>query len=418
MLHAEDPTVPSTIEELLALIPGATLIDGFVMPESIDDLYPTPYGDNPPAEWFMQPLPGISPSASSIVTADGRFCAFSHEWDRCHNGYTGQGECWVPPRSITGNRYFHQSAVVTEEGVQIPVGVIPLTGGHASLDQDLYAAMAHYDRPERVRVRARLVETDEGGIICGAIVPGTTYREVAMMRASALSGDWRYVPELDALDFLGPCFVARPGLPVGLEQAAIDQSYWEIVREISINSVAASGRALSVISTPSLWLPRNTVKNQLSSAVIAAAQGAIVMPSTSCSCQTAARASVTAEADDEEVMEAAEAAVDEGAEMTDEDMIKEAVRLVVAELAPAATEDTEDLVSDAVKMVLAQVEASAARSGTVTAAAQDLPIQNAAAIEALQNLVEQIANDVAGLFARELTPAEAATELPAIPDVE
>lgn len=287
----------------LTLPPGSRIIEGFEAPADLDAPYPTPYGDNPPLEWFTTPHHDVIPGATGLITADGRFCAYSHEWDRCHNGYTSSGECWTPPPSVTGNRYFMQSSAVTAEGVQVPVGVIPLGGGHAPLDVDIYQAMAHYDRPERVVVRARVVETETGAVMCGALVPGVTHRQVGIMRAAAMSGDWRWVPELGALEFLGPCFVARPGLPLGLEQAALDAALWDLTRQVE--TVSAGGRVVGAVTRPTLWSPRPILTTNVPSAVLAAAQtGETAMTFTAaphvhaaagaCSCQTPFAAPVAA----------------------------------------------------------------------------------------------------------------------------
>lgn len=243
----------ATTTDLLTLIPGARAV---ALPDSAGDLdaeHPNP-GLNPPAEWFTTPHPDVQPGASAIITADGRFCAYSHEWSRCHVGFTNAGECWSPPRSISGNRTFHQSRIVTADGVEIPVGVIPFGDGHAPIDATAAEAQRHYDRPERVTVWARAVETDDGCVMCGSIVPGTTNRQVAMMRAAALSGDWRWIPELNAMDFIGPCFVARPGLPVGLEHAAVEQALYSIDRTAEL-ARAASGQIMAVVGEVAAWHP-------------------------------------------------------------------------------------------------------------------------------------------------------------------
>lgn len=275
------------VATLLDIVPGSRVMDGFEIPDDLDAPFPTPYGISPPAEWFTEPHHDVLPGASALITADGRFCAYSHEWDRCHVSFTSAGECWTPPRSASGNRMFHQSRVITEEGVEIPTGVIPFGDGHAPLDATVAEAQQHYDRPERVTVWARAVETDDGCVLCGTIVPGTTQRQVALMRASALSGDWRWVPQLQNLDFLGPCFVARPGLPIGLEHAAIEQALYEIQRETEITRTAG-GQITAVVGNVAYWEPRPVVTQNVAAPVLAAAIPTIGGPPVSgpCSCST------------------------------------------------------------------------------------------------------------------------------------
>lgn len=273
--------------QLLEIVPGARVMEGFEIPDDLDATHPTPYGVSPPGEWFTEPHHDVIPGASALITADGRFCAYSHEWDRCHISFTSAGECWAPPRSVSGNRMFHQSRTITAEGVEIPTGVIPFGDGHAPIDATVAEAQQHYDRPERVTVWARAVETDDGCVMCGTIVPGTTHRQVALMRASALSGDWRWVPQFHSLDFLGPCFVARPGLPIGLEHAAIEQALYDIQRGQQLTTTA-SGEISAVVGEVISWEPRPVVTENVPAPVIAAAlptPGGPPMPPAPCSCQ-------------------------------------------------------------------------------------------------------------------------------------
>lgn len=277
---------------LLDLIPGSRLADlALEVPDDLDAAYPTPYGVHPPIEWFTEPHHDVIPGATGLITADGRFSAYSHEWDRCHVSFTKSGECWTPPRSMTGNRMFHQSRVIADAGdgqlIDIPVGVIPLGGGHAPLDATVAQATQHYDKPERVRVWARAVETDDGCVMCGTIVPGTTYRQVALMRASALSGDWRWIPQLETMDFLGPCFVARPGLPLSLEHAAIEQALWNVQRASELGRTA-SGLITAVVGDVAAWEPRPAVTDNVPRSVIATAMGDAEMPADTkpCSCHS------------------------------------------------------------------------------------------------------------------------------------
>lgn len=284
--------------DVLTIVPGARIADGLEVPTDLDAPFPTPHGFTPPIEWLLEPHHDVIPGATALITADGRFCAYSHEWDRCHVSFTGTGECWTPPRSVTGNRMFHQSrtTAMTADGsiVEVPAGVVPFGGGHAPLDATVAEAQQWYDRPDVTKVIARAVEVDDGCVICGFIVPGTTHREVALMRASALSGDWRWVPQLYDLDYLGPCFVARPGLPLSLEHAAIEQALWAIERTTEV-SRTASGQISAVVGGVTRWAARPAVTDHVSAAVIAAAvEQTGDEPMHACKCQTDPTPSPTA----------------------------------------------------------------------------------------------------------------------------
>ena len=438
------------LETLLGLVPGSRLVEDFTVPDDPDTPYPTPYGDNPPMEWFTEPHHDVVPGATGLITADGRFCAYSHEWDRCHNGYTSSGECWMPPRSVTQNRYFHQSTIVTAEGVQIPTGVVPLGDGHAPLDVDVYTAMAHYDKPERVHVRARIVETEHGAVVCGAIVPGTTHRQVAQMRAAALSGDWRWVPELGAMEFLGPCFVARPGLPLGLEHAALEQALWDLTRSMDVTRTA-SGDVRAVVGGVVRWAPRAPLTSNVKANVLAAALPREA-PMSDCSCKTP-DPTVDAQPVVRRARTAAAGTMFTYRELND--AIQEAVKNQFApgESSYAWVKDWDDNwvvfsveIDDAVTGYVERnlmVSMTIAQDGTIgldpgsavevlttfipapgetralpiTAHASDTNAiaSLAAQIEQMSNVVDGLAGDVARMSAEQLEPADLVAELPPAP---
>ena len=181
--------------------------------------WPTPYGWEPKQEWF-QPDMDLPLSSSPIITPEGRFTAWSHDWKTAHIGTTqaGTNRGWIPKPSKTGNRAYNFGTVHTAEGTELLAGVIPLEGGHASASASVEQAQKHYAHPERVRVWGTANETEKGCQINGTIIPGTTHAEVAQMRMLGLSGDWRYFPNINDLDYIGPCFVARRGLPIGTDE--------------------------------------------------------------------------------------------------------------------------------------------------------------------------------------------------------
>lgn len=204
---------------------------------------------SPPQEWFASPPEGFGPGSPVTVTSEGRFAAWSHEWDRSHIGTTADGDGWSPPReSLTGYRMFHQGSLVCADGESIDVGVVPLTGGHAP-DGTVQQAMEHYGQPERVRVVCRAVADETGLKLLGAVTPGTTEAEIAMMRRSALSGDWRYLPEYGGMEWLGSCFVAKPGLPV-LSERQVDEAFDHVIKDFEL--VAASGRIVRAYGKPTV----------------------------------------------------------------------------------------------------------------------------------------------------------------------
>lgn len=190
---------------------------------NIEDPWPTPYNWHPPKSW-TEPDPEMPATQSVVITPQGQFKAWSHDWETYHVGTTSEGEeeYWRPERSPTGNTAFNQGEILTLEGHTIQAGVIPLFGGHADEDPKLppEEARRQMSDPKNVRVVARANDTDKGCQLNGFIVPGTTYSEVARMRALGVSGDWRWFPQLASLDYVGPVFVSRQGLPKGVVTAS------------------------------------------------------------------------------------------------------------------------------------------------------------------------------------------------------
>lgn len=236
------------------------------------DEHPTPYGLNPPDEWLMSLPTEITASGVTTIDpyltgpyidAEGRVAIFAWgygERGTCHNGSPlGEGVCWKPTPSPTGNRLFHQGTIITASGVSVPAGGLMV--GHAASGSVLQAQQ-YYNSPDLFKVRGRILETDLGAYLVGTLQPGTTNNEVEILRASALSGDWRRMPELSgAFDSLGPVVVARPALPSfgdniasGTPQPTIDTVFWELVSQFVPEGITASGE-FSSVSQRHVWQP-------------------------------------------------------------------------------------------------------------------------------------------------------------------
>lgn len=156
------------------------------------------------------------------VTDEGRVGGYFRPQGVCLVDQTatmkpGQHECWVPGPSPTSYARFHQQDAVTTQGQVMLAGVIGNVGGHASPFASGSAASAHYADPNAQMIICRLGDAAAGGWLAGALVPGLTFGDVALLRRCALSGDWRWF-RADAIqasagyDCLGPTLVTRPGL--------------------------------------------------------------------------------------------------------------------------------------------------------------------------------------------------------------
>lgn len=223
----EAPGIPRQARQ--ARVATAPFSDPFPAPE-----YAPPEWMEPDAEWLepWRQTNGYGPSRDETtgilrltVTDEGRVGGFFYEEGVCIVDETatrqpGDHECWQPPPSPTDYARFHQQDVVVASGQVRLAGVVGNVGGHASPFASLSAASRHYADPnaQMFVCRAYDVETPRrGGYLAGALLPGLTFGDVALLRRSALSGDWRWfapdeIQPRGGYDCLGPTLVTRPGL--------------------------------------------------------------------------------------------------------------------------------------------------------------------------------------------------------------
>lgn len=168
----------------------------------------------PPAAWFERPsLKGPTPLR---VTPDGQVFGHIATWATSHVGLPGSTR---PPRSNTEYAYFHTGLVRTKEGKDVKVGQLTLAGGHASLDKSAEAAAKHYDDTASALADVHAGEDSYGIWVAGALRPGTTPEQIRAFRASAPSGDWRFVQGV-GLEMIAVCQVNVPGFPIPQALAA------------------------------------------------------------------------------------------------------------------------------------------------------------------------------------------------------
>lgn len=149
----------------------------------VDRAVPT----KPPMEWFA-PVTTISPMPLTIQS-DGRVMGHGALWDSCHAGYTDR--CVPVPRSAQDYKFFHRGAVETEDGTLVAVGHLTVGAGHAGPNGDLVAASEHYDDATTTVAVVSAHEDRWGIFLAGSLVPEATPEQIAMLRRSPLSGDWR-----------------------------------------------------------------------------------------------------------------------------------------------------------------------------------------------------------------------------------
>jgi hypothetical protein len=162
----------------------------------------------PPDEWFvMQALPGPTPLT---ITADGRVSGHAFLWGTCHQGIGDR--CVVPPRTKAGYKFFANGQVLTASGQMVKVGKITKGTGHASARLGWIPAADHYDNTGTVVAAVSIFEDSFGGQLAGAIVPNASDMDVAELRRSPISGDWRRIN--GNLELVAALAVNTPGFPI------------------------------------------------------------------------------------------------------------------------------------------------------------------------------------------------------------
>lgn len=162
----------------------------------------------PPAHWFDDPqLQGPTPLS---ITADGRVRGHLALWDVCH--FAIRDKCRLAPRSHSGYKFFTTGEVLTADGGMRRVGRITQGTGHAHLTLGYVPAADHYDNTGHASAIVAAGEDSHGIWVAGSLVPGLSERQVAELRRSPLSGDWRPTPQ--GLELVAALAVNSPGFPV------------------------------------------------------------------------------------------------------------------------------------------------------------------------------------------------------------
>lgn len=155
------------------------------------------------------------------ITPDGRFFTYVAPKDVCHTGFE---ECILSPPSKTDYMMFHQGSVLTQEGTIIRAGKISLGGGHANRQLGMQPAVEHYDNVSTAVAVVRAGEDEYGTFVAGALLPGVTDEQIATLRRSPLSGDWRYYAPADNLELIAALTVNTPGFPLTYVASGVQMS--------------------------------------------------------------------------------------------------------------------------------------------------------------------------------------------------
>ena len=167
-----------------------------------------PAGWAPPSDWFEDPkFTGPQPIT---VTADGRISGHAALWGTCHVGF--KDRCVSPPRSKSNYAYFNVGNVLTADGKTVNVGRLTAGTGHAALEFGAQPAKEHYDHTGWGAGYVHAGEDSYGIWFAGSVAPNATPEQIATIRASATSGDWRAIQ--NSLELVGILSVNTPGFPI------------------------------------------------------------------------------------------------------------------------------------------------------------------------------------------------------------
>lgn len=165
---------------------------------------------HPPLAWFQDPA--LLMPTPLTITNDGHVLGHIAAWGTCHVGEDRL--CLTPPSSNLAYERFLVGEVATDAGDRVPTGALTWGIPHADLDLNLIRAAAHYADSRHGWADVTAGEDDHGIWVAGAIRPGVTDDDLRILRALALSGDWRRDTRAGGLELIAALAVNVPGFPI------------------------------------------------------------------------------------------------------------------------------------------------------------------------------------------------------------
>ncbi len=167
----------------------------------------------PPTTWFENPR--LKAPTRLSIDEDGHVFGHLAQWKVCHVG-VGKS-CVMAPKSRTQYGLFKVGTLRTDDGSSVDIGKITLGTGHADAAWGVMPSREHYDNTGWAAAVVNIGEDPHGIWINGSLTTTMTPERVAELRASALSGDWRYVN--GNLELVAALAVNNPGFPIYREQS-------------------------------------------------------------------------------------------------------------------------------------------------------------------------------------------------------
>ena len=211
-----------------------------------------------PLEWLSDEAADAAPPKLRVFP-DGRVAGVVAPEGRCL--LDGSGECWMVPRPADGRGsrlcapntddgdYYmaHVGSTMTDQG-EVATGTLAGPGGHANGQVGPQAAKKYYDDSDWQVARGRYVWSDTAGGVTfvGALYPWVTERQVATIRASACSVDYRWIMDEAQYRLIATCLVNVGGFP-SRYAAAVDSGFiltaarvLELAEEVGLPRVASA----------------------------------------------------------------------------------------------------------------------------------------------------------------------------------
>jgi len=173
----------------------------------------------PPRGWFARqevadPARHVYLGRDRTGRPTGQVWGYLAQWGVPHAGIMDR-EVYAPRLGPDGYRTFHsQGSVFTEEGEEVPTGILTFGGGHASTDLGVIPALAHYDSAGSAYADVVLGEDEFGPWFAGAMRPHLTRQQVEEFGRHPLSGDWRANPGDQNVRLVAALCVNTPGFPI------------------------------------------------------------------------------------------------------------------------------------------------------------------------------------------------------------
>jgi len=193
----------------------------------------------PPRSWLFMPEPDdssdlwvLQPDGQSwavplTILDSGQFYGHACYFGQCHIGYLD--DCVSPP--LSSDEFLARARVLDEhgdvkthgaltgvlrvdDGTDVPVMPVVLSADHP--DGWMFSADAQdeYAHTGLQWGQCRVTQSPIGVWVAGALNPDITPEQLRVLRASALSGDWREVPGEQGAQFVAVLTVSRPGFPI------------------------------------------------------------------------------------------------------------------------------------------------------------------------------------------------------------